>query len=118
VIVTKKNRRQLLDFLLFRWKTRTTFAAIEKVYVAAEEFAKKNNMQSPIKHMNIGVLPCRQIAVIKHLIVSILPEAKFINYDYESPAPLNPEDFMEMFIEDHNQCISKVESLMDKLKIV
>ena len=118
MIVTKKNRRQLLDFLLSRWKTRTTFAAIEKVYVAAEEFAKENNMQSPVKHLNIGVLPCRQISVIKQLIVCILPEAKFINYDYESPAPLNPDDFMEMFIEDHKQCIAKVESLMDKLKII
>lgn len=118
MIVTKKNRKQLLDFLLSRWKTRTTFAAIEKVYVAAEEFAKANNMKSPIKHLNIGVLPCRQISVIKELIVCILPEAQFINYDYESQAPLNPDDFMEMFIQDHNQCIAKVESLMDKLKIV
>ena len=118
MIVTKKNRRQLLNFLLSRWKTRTTFAAIEKVYIAAEEFAKANNMQSPVKHLNIGVLPCRQISVIKKFIVCILPEAKFIDYNYESPAPLNPEDFMEMFIEDHNQCIAKVESLMDKLKIV
>ena len=115
MIVTKNNRRQLLDFLLFRWKTRTTFAALEKVYVAAEEFAKSNNMQSPVKHLNIGVLPCRQILVIKNIIINILPEASFINYDYESPAPLNPEDFIEMFIEDHKQCISKVESLMDRL---
>ncbi len=118
MIVTKKNRRQLLDFLLLRWKTRTTFAAIEKVYVAAEEFAKANNMQYPLRHMNIGVLPCRQISVIKRLIMCILPEAKFIDYEYESTAPLNPEDFMEMFIEDHNQCIAKVKSLMEKLKIV
>lgn len=118
MIVTKKNRRQLLDFLLFRWKTRTTFAAIEKVYLAATEFAKANGMKPPIKHLSIGVLPCRQIAVIKQLIVCILPEAKFIDYDYESQAPLNPDDFVEMFIEDHNQCITKVETLMDKLKIV
>lgn len=118
MIVTKKNRRQLLDFLLFRWKTRTTFAAIEKFYIASDEFAKSNNIKSPIKRLNIGILPCRQIAVIKSIIMQILPEASFINYEYESPAPLKPEDFMEMFIADHELCISKVELLMNKLKIV
>lgn len=118
VIVTKKNRKQLLDFLLTRWSTRATFAAIERVYIAATEFAATNGMEPPVKHLNIGVLPGRQIAVIKKLILCILPEANFINYDYESPAPLNPDDFMEIYIEDHKQCISKVKSLMEKLKIV
>lgn len=118
MIVTKKNRKQLLDFLLSRWGTRTTFAAIEKVYVAAEKFAKVNAMGIPCRHLNIGVLPCRQIEVIKKLILHILPEAAFIDYIYESPAPLNPDDFMEIFISDHKQCISKVRSLMDKMGIV
>ena len=117
MIVTKKNRKQLLDFLLTRWETRTTFAAIEKVYIAANEFAKTNGMNPPVKHLNIGVLPGHQIAVIKQLILNILPEASFINYEYESQAPLNPEDFMEMYIDDHKQCISKVRSLMSRLKI-
>ena len=84
MIVTKKNRKQLLDFLLTRWGTRTTFAAIERVYTAAAEFAKANGMKPPVKHLNIGVLPGRQIAVIKKLILSILPEAGVINYEYES----------------------------------
>jgi hypothetical protein len=118
VIVTKKNRRQLLDFLLSRWETRATFAAIERVYVAAEEYAKTNDMANPSRQFNIGVLPCRQIAVIKSLVLCILPEANFIAYDYEAPAPLNPDDFVEIFIEDHKQCIAKVRSLMDKMKIV
>lgn len=118
MIIIKKNRKQLLDFLLARWGTRATFAAMEKVYIAATEFAEANDMQVPLKHLNIGVLPCRQIAVIKQLVLCILPEASFINYEYESQAPLNPNDFMEMYIEDHKQCISKVRSLMKKLKIV
>lgn len=118
VIVTKKNRKQLLDFLLARWSTRATFAAIEKVYISATEFAETNDMKVPLKTLNIGVLPIRQIEVIKQLVLCILPEAGFINYDYESQAPLNPNDFMEMYIEDHKQCISKVKSLMEKLKIV
>ncbi len=118
MIATKRNRKQLLDFLLFRWKTRITFAAIERVYVAAEQFAKTNGISPPTKHMNIGVLPGRQISVIKSLILQILPKATFIDYDYEAPAPLNPDDFMEVFIADHKQCIAKVESLMNKLKIV
>lgn len=118
MIVTKKNRKQLLDFLLARWSTRATFAAIEKVYIAATEFAETNNMKVPLKTLNIGVLPGRQIEVIKQLVLCILPEASFITYDYESQAPLNPDDFMEMYIEDHKQCISKVKSLMEKLKII
>lgn len=118
MIVTKNNRKQLLDFLLARWGSRATFAAIEKVYIAAAEFAKENNMNPPVKNLNIGILPGRQIAVIKQLVLCILPEAGFINYDYESPAPLNPEDFMEIYTEDHKQCISKVKSLMERLKIV
>lgn len=118
MIVTKKNRKQLLDFLLSRWETRTTFAAIEKVYVAAEKFAKVNSMGIPYRHLNIGVLPCRQITVIKKIILQILPEAGFIDYNYEAPAPLNPGDFIEIFIADHKQCISKVRSLMDKMGIV
>lgn len=118
MIVTKKNRKQLLDFLLLRWETRTNFAAIEKVYVAAEKFARTNEMGIPYRNLNIGVLPCRQIAVIKRIIIQILPEASFIDYLYESPAPLNPSDFIEMFMADHKQCISKVKSLMKRLKIV
>lgn len=120
MIVTKANRKEILDFLIRRWSTVTVFAALEKVHYAKCEFAKANNI--PIPNMPTFViaqsLPCRQIEIIKLHIMAIIPEAHFINYDYEAQIPLDPNDFMEVYVDDHKQCIEKVREVMNKLRII
>lgn len=117
MITDQDDRKQLIDFLIRRWKIITNFAAIERVYIASYQFAKTNNL--PIPKPPIITVPhaCRQIEILKQRIVEILPEAHFIDYNYEAQAPLDPEDWVEMFIADHNQCISKVEDVIKKMQL-
>lgn len=111
------NRKQLIDFLINRWQLITGFAALERVYIATCDFAKTNGTPIPEAPSFTIPLACRQIEVIKHRIIEILPEANFIDYNYEAQAPLDPHDFVEVYVADHQQCISKVEEVVNRMKI-
>lgn len=117
MITNDNNRKQLIDFLIYRWQSIINSAAVEKVYIASYNFAEANNL--PIPQAPYFTIPqaCRQIEIIKQHIIQILPEANFINYNYEAPAPLNPNDFVEVFIADHNQCISKIKNVVKRMQI-
>jgi len=117
MVVDHSNRKQLVEFLLNRWLFVMGGAAVERVFVATYQFAKNNNLPLPqVPPISIPQA-CRQIEVIKHRIIEILPEAKFIDYDFEAQAPLDPNDFVEVFIADHQQCIGKVRDVIKKMKI-
>lgn len=118
MIIQKENRKQLIDFLINRWKIIINFAALEKLYIASYHFSKVNNL--PIPKVPSTYIPkaCRQIEIIKQFIIKILPEAHFIDYSYETQAPLDPNDFVEMYIADHHQCITKVEEVIKRMKIL
>jgi len=117
MITQGSNRKLLLDFLVQRWLLISELAAMERVYVASCQFAKDNGQPVPSKPAIIEAQPGRQIEIIKQHIIEILPEARFIDYAYEAQAPLDPSDFMEMYIEDHKQCAEKVKTLMQRMKI-
>ena len=118
MISSKENRKQLINFLINRWKSIINFASVEKIYVASCSFAKANNL--PVPKMPLIFIPqaCRQIEIIKKYIIKILPETHFIDYDYETQAPLDPDDFVEMYVADHHQCIAKVEEIIKRMKIL
>jgi hypothetical protein len=117
MIFSDKNRKELIDFLIRRWRIMIAFAAQEKIYTATCEYAKKNNLPPPPKPFVVAALPCRQITVIKNIIMRMLPETHFIDYEYEAQAPLDPKDYAEVYIADHHQCVDKVETVMKKMKV-
>lgn len=117
MIAQKENCKQLIDFLINRWKSITNFAAVEKVYVASYQFAKANDLPIPQPLLIAVPKACRQIEIIKQRIIEILPETYFIDYNYEAPAPLDPNDWIEMFIADNHQCIAKVEAVIKRMQI-
>jgi hypothetical protein len=117
MLINPSSRKQLIAFLLLRWKRMICFAAVERVYIASCRYAKKNEKPEPEMPILAIALPGKQIEIIKQHITMILPEAGFINYEYEAPAPLDPEDFIEVFESDHHQCIGKVEDVMQKMQI-
>lgn len=117
MIAQKENCKQLIDFLITRWRLITGFAAVERVYVSSCQFAKANGLPTPQPPPIAIPKACLQIEVIKQRIIEILPETHFIDYNYEAPAPLNPDDWIEMFITDHHQCIAKVEEVVKKMQI-
>lgn len=117
MLVTSNNRRRLINFLIYRWQMLVELAAAERVYVATCEYAKQNGQTLPPPSLIVQAQPCKQIGIIKQHIISIIPEAKFINYTYEAPIPLDPNDFIEIYIQDHQQCINKIYELMDRIKI-
>lgn len=116
MITSKENCKQLINFLTDRWRFITIFAAVERVYIASYHFAKANGL--PIPQPPLIAIPkaCRQIEVIKQRIIEILPEAHFIDYIFEAQAPLEPNDWIEMFVADHHQCITKVEDVIKKMQ--
>ncbi len=113
----KNNQKQLIDFLIQRWRLMINFAAIERVFIASHKFTKANKLPPPEAPPFAIPHACRQIKIIKQHIIKIIPETEFIDYDYEAQAPLNPDDFVEMFVADHNQCIDKVEKVVSKMQI-
>lgn len=111
MIIDSSNSKQLIDFLLLRWQNIIGLAALERIYKASCLFAKEHNQPMPVSPPTIISKPCRQIEIIKHHIIEILPEADIIDYEYEAPAPLNYNDFLEVFTADHRQCINKVRAI-------
>ena len=117
MVIDRANRKPLLDFLIQKWKTITGFAALERVYIASCLFAQSNNVQMPQPPVIMIPRPCLQIEIIKKYIIEILPEANFIDYRFEAQAMLTPEDFVEIFVADHNLCIDKVVEVIEKMQI-
>lgn len=117
MMTLESKRKQLINFLMRRWHFLSNIAAIERVYLSSYKYAKENNQPIPDKPEFLIAQPCRQIEIIKNHIIDILPEAHFIDYSYEAPAPLDPNDFVEVFIADHHQCIRKVTQLMERMKV-
>lgn len=111
------DKKQLINFLIVRWQSIVGFAALERVYLAACIYAEENNQQKPDKPTFMIPCACRQIEIIKQHIIDIVPTLNFIDYTYEAQAPLNPKDFIELFIEDHNLCIYKILNQLERLKI-
>lgn len=117
MIITPTKRKQLLEFLISRWMNIIEASSVEIIHINACEIAKKNSLPNPETPIPAIARPCHQIEIIKHHIVQILPEASFIQYIYEPPAPLNPKDFVELHTNEHRQCANKVKELMEKLNI-
>lgn len=125
MIAPKENCKQLIDFLICRWRMMIDFATVERIHNALCQHAEKNNLpipKTPMVQLPNGMCitvpqACHQITIIKHRIIEILPEARFIDYNYEAPAPLDPNDFAEMFVADHHQCIAKVEEVIKRIQI-
>lgn len=117
MIIQKENCKQLIDFLIDRWLAIASLAAMERVYIAVCEYSKMNNLPIPAQSIVTMAKPCLQIEIIKRRIIEILPEAHFINYKFEAQAPLNPNDFVEIYIAEQSQCTSKIQQLMQRLKI-
>lgn len=118
MLVINNNRRKLINFLTDRWLMIAGLAAIETVYTASCEHAKKNNSPIPNKPSVITCKPCRQIDIIKQVIMKILPETHFIDYTYESHIPLETGDFIDMYIADHHQCVEKIKELMERIQTI
>jgi len=117
MIFSNEKRKELMDFLIRRWRIMIDLAAQERVYAATYEYAKNNNIPLPPKPFVLSSLPCRQITMIKNTIIQMLPETHFINYEYEPPAPLDPKDFIEIYVAEHYQCVDKVETVMKKMQV-
>ncbi len=117
MIIKQKNRKQLITFLLQRWYSIIGFSATEKVYYATCRNAREKKINPPTMPITAMAQPSRQIEIIKQKIIELLPEARYIDYTYEAPAPLNPNDFVEVFAEDHVQCINKICETMKKMHI-
>lgn len=112
MLVPKHNREPLVNFLLKRWAFFSGFAALERVYRASIEYAKNNGLPPPNEPQVMSFQPCKQIELIKRHIIKALPKASVIDYIYESPAPLDPNDFVELYVAEQMQCIDKVKSIM------
>ena len=112
-----KSYEQFLNFLIDRWRHIIIFAAIERVHTASCTFAKENNLPSPQEPVVSMPLACLQIEIIKKRIIEVLPETSFIDYIFEAQAPLDVGDFVEVFVADHHQCISKVKDLIKRIQI-
>ena len=92
-------------------------SSAEIIHANACRIAEDNELTIPDIPVIAICRPSRQIDIIKHRIVEILPEANFIKYSYEPPAPLSPPDFIEIYAREHIQCAGKVQTLIEKLNI-
>jgi len=117
MLTQSENCEQLINFLLGRWRLIINFAALEKVYNASCQFAKDNNLPIPKTPVIFMPQACRQIEIIKQYIIETLPEARFIDYNYEAQMPLNPNDFVEVYVADHEMCIDKVKEVVKRMCI-
>jgi len=117
VHISQNNRKPILEFLLHRWQLLTSLSAAEIVWYAEKTCDPKDGDLIQLIPIVISAQPTKQIMIIKRHIISILPEARFIDYNYETPCELIPKDFIELYANEQTQCISKVRELIKKLKV-
>lgn len=117
MIISPTKRKQLLEFLMDRWTNLISASVVELIHATECQIAKSNNLSDPEVPILVVSQPCHQIEIIKHRIVQILPEAKFIKYCYEPPMPLSAKDFIEVYTNEHKQCVGKVKELMERLQV-
>ncbi len=112
-----KNKKDILDFLLYRWKILAECGALARIQKAYLEAAKQAGIQIPNTNTLLAIKPCEHIKLIREKIIEILPEAEFINIDYEAPGELQPSDFSELYINHQEICIQHIKNLMEKIGI-
>ena len=121
MLIQRDRKKKLINFLLDRWSQLTDAAAISRINIIFDTLAQENKLPISQKSSEIqNIIDCKpekQINILKKFIIKIIPKAKFINYQFEAQAPLALSDFVEIYIADHQQCITKVHELIDQLKI-
>ncbi len=113
MIIKKKNNKKFLELLLFRWKILSCFGAMEIVHKEQVKLSKKHSIEMSLVTKILKSTPTAQINIIKGIIITIVPEAQFINTPYEAPAKLQPDDFVELYLNHQNICIERVRKLME-----
>ncbi len=112
MIIKKKNNKKILELLLFRWKLLAYFGAMEIIHKEQIKLSKQQNIQIPLATKILESTPTEQINLIKQIITTIIPGAQFINTPYEAPTQLQPDDFVELYINHQNICIEHVRKLV------
>lgn len=107
-MIKSKDYAGLVDYLLFRWKILTPFAATEQMHRQTIELSKKRNLPINEETEFTKEQFITQINMIKNLIASNMPKVDFIKQDYQSPSELTPEDFGELYANHQLMCIEKV----------
>lgn len=117
-MVFGNKKKEVLHFLLYRWKTLSGYAALEKIYCDHSETASKFGIDIPPSVENASSIKAvKQIDLIKQTIVTILPETSFIITNYEAPSELQPKDFAELYINHQDICLQRVKDLIIKNSI-
>lgn len=113
MIIKKNNNKKIIELLLFRWKLLSCFGAMEIIQKEQIELYKKQNIEIPLSTKILESIPTEQISLIKRIITTIVPEVQFINTPYESPVKLQPDDFVELYVNHQNICIERVKKLIE-----
>jgi hypothetical protein len=118
MIAQNGNLKQIIHFLTQRWMFLASSAAVERVFIHICSEALKHDIAIPQKPLVVEFRPCRQIAIIKQRIIELLPKASFIDYIYEAQMGLEANDFIELYVNEQQQCVDKVHKLIDSLESV
>jgi hypothetical protein len=113
-MVIGKNKKDILNLLIYKWKMLAKYVAIEKARKKQVELAKRIGMQLPPQHTFLNVGVSEQMSLVRQKISEILPEAEFVNMEYEAPAELQPDDFIELFINHQDICIQRIREIISK----
>lgn len=113
-MIIGKNKKDILNLLLYRWKALAGYSALEKIHNASNRLAKQLKINLPNEVSILETKPTSQIELIRQKIVEILPEASSIDINYEAPAALQPQDFMELYISHQEICLQYIKNLMIK----
>jgi len=115
-MINSKKRKPIINFLLNKWESLSESGAIERIHQHQINVCRLQNLPiAPGELIQENYI--QQISKIRSLITKIIPEAKFIDVDYESPALLQPEDFLELYVSHQKLCIDKVKSLIKDMRI-
>lgn len=104
----QSQQKEMIKFLLFKWKQLIPFASIQRVYL--ENFNEDKVTLCPF---NFGTFnPMAEINIIKTKIVDHKPSLIWSKIEYDLPKHLSDEDLVELYSGYNYMLIEKIKKIV------
>lgn len=115
--IIRHNNKPILNFLMNRWRYLSPYGALERVFRSSQDEPEIQELLIQCFSRAIRLGSTKEISMIKQRITEIVPKTEFILPDYEALAPLDADDFMELYISHQHISLEKLKDVIGRTQI-
>jgi len=100
--------KQLIKFLLFKWKSLIPYASIQRTFLENYLINKETLHPFDFSHFN----PIVEIDILKNKIIENCPKLNWIKNECELPKNLSDDDWAEIYARYNYMIIEKIKKIV------